>query len=955
MKKSGMKYLGFCATALLTIAPVATNVFALVSQYPTVSSVKAADSNYQNSLDSGFNSNVNVAVDDLKYLSNLGGDYSSGNGNIVYPNAGASNALFGETPATTYDSLKDVVKNELLNLLVNKGAIVGFLSNKNYRTTVKLTGDRLTDPTSADDLANQLRTLTIGDTFKVSLTTRDAAGDIKGSKNINVTLVSSPAKSNLSLVDSLQVKSDSQTSVTENAVDNAKVIRDSSGNRAFTPEDLNNARNKSPYFYQTGRTITSDYPKYKLRGDNSVTVVNQYIPVLYRNSVASKYNANSFKFLTKSSNGNTATITSTPVTPGNDSVAYVVRQVIVGTITDKDYPVFRYSSTDSNGTTTTETIRNGKTLTPNNVDAAKLTYKYNDQDSLNNLESYLKNGFQKPNNGAGNFRSYLNIDKINSTDSSDLSEITFTMPSVKSTDPKQFVIATSTNSATGVQSIVKIPVNVTSIPNAVVAPKITKFPKDNAVSVNNKNTTSFDPKGVVAATYIDGNGAIQNLPAGNIKVTVKDASGKDVPLNSDGTVPIKNNGTLTLHYVFSNPNDDSKTVSQDLTLNVTSDDSETPKVTGFNDNAVYTLSNNDQKEVNPFASVLGMSNVKATYVGADGATHVIENSKVTYWIKNKSGQTVSLNSSGNISMISPDTYTIDYVWTNPDDPTKVTTKSSTLIINSTVSQPISVKYSGDEVANPTIENGTTFNVLNNISFNLTYTDPTTSTPTTPINETVPNKYISISVRKDGQEVPMVNNTFSATAGNYVISYSITNPKNNASIMSYSRTVTVKSMTGATIESAEGVIWINYDWGYGINLWKNYDYNHGFETTSDGTARKMMAGTAWKFSSIATYPDGSKWYKLGTNQWIPGQFASFTEITQPSSDWKITNLVGLGTVNYVPGYGINVWTTPDMKTPIKKLPHGTSWKYFKIAKKGGRIMFNLGGNQWVDGNYFNPQS
>ena len=71
----------------------------------------------------------------------------------------------------------------------------------------------------------------------------------------------------------------------------------------------------------------------------------------------------------------------------------------------------------------------------------------------------------------------------------------------------------------------------------------------------------------------------------------------------------------------------------------------------------------------------------------------------------------------------------------------------------------------------------------------------------------------------------------------------------------------------------------------------------------------------------------------------------------SDDWKITNVSGDGVVNYVPGYGINLWTSPDQKTWTKKLPHGSAWKFFKVAKKGNVTMYNLGGNQWVDSNFF----
>lgn len=59
-----------------------------------------------------------------------------------------------------------------------------------------------------------------------------------------------------------------------------------------------------------------------------------------------------------------------------------------------------------------------------------------------------------------------------------------------------------------------------------------------------------------------------------------------------------------------------------------------------------------------------------------------------------------------------------------------------------------------------------------------------------------------------------------------------------------------------------------------------------------------------------------------------------------------------TINYVPGYSINVWnsyTTPHFTG--KRLAHGTSWKVFSIATDvKGQVWYNLGGNQWILAKY-----
>ncbi len=58
-----------------------------------------------------------------------------------------------------------------------------------------------------------------------------------------------------------------------------------------------------------------------------------------------------------------------------------------------------------------------------------------------------------------------------------------------------------------------------------------------------------------------------------------------------------------------------------------------------------------------------------------------------------------------------------------------------------------------------------------------------------------------------------------------------------------------------------------------------------------------------------------------------------------------------TINYVPGYGINVWNQINGYFTGQRLKHGTSWKVIRVAKdSAGNTWYDLGRNQWVMGKY-----
>ncbi|WP_155287573.1 SLAP domain-containing protein [Lacticaseibacillus zhaodongensis] len=130
-------------------------------------------------------------------------------------------------------------------------------------------------------------------------------------------------------------------------------------------------------------------------------------------------------------------------------------------------------------------------------------------------------------------------------------------------------------------------------------------------------------------------------------------------------------------------------------------------------------------------------------------------------------------------------------------------------------------------------------------------------------------------------------------------------------------------------------------------------------------KTLKGGTTWKF--FTEQPGGGLiWFNLGGNQWIndgdidgmninrntTSTAKTTTSAKSTSSSFKATAVSGSIKVNYVPGYGIAIWTSPVSGQPVpgKKLMHGTNWKVFQETTVNGHTYYNLGGAQWIDAHY-----
>lgn len=104
----------------------------------------------------------------------------------------------------------------------------------------------------------------------------------------------------------------------------------------------------------------------------------------------------------------------------------------------------------------------------------------------------------------------------------------------------------------------------------------------------------------------------------------------------------------------------------------------------------------------------------------------------------------------------------------------------------------------------------------------------------------------------------------------------------------------------------------------------------------------------------TYAAGEYWYNLGGNQWIEGQYTNIDTGTVgvPAVNSNGASNSKVVTIKYVPNYGIALWNGYGASRQYagRTLMNATSWAVFGEKYVDGGFWYNLGGNQWIEGQY-----
>ncbi|BDR56279.1 SLAP domain-containing protein [Xylocopilactobacillus apis] len=141
-------------------------------------------------------------------------------------------------------------------------------------------------------------------------------------------------------------------------------------------------------------------------------------------------------------------------------------------------------------------------------------------------------------------------------------------------------------------------------------------------------------------------------------------------------------------------------------------------------------------------------------------------------------------------------------------------------------------------------------------------------------------------------------------------------------------------------------YVNYP-GYSVNIYnfpRGVNYSNNVGGLEHGTAihitqKAVVNGKTWyQFDRTNDLDSGWENYYKGKS-WIEARFISNNPI--------FVTLYGWVQIEYIPGYGVRVYQTPDKNNPTNKyLQHGTRWKVFGYQND----YYKVGNNQWVPAPY-----
>ena len=119
----------------------------------------------------------------------------------------------------------------------------------------------------------------------------------------------------------------------------------------------------------------------------------------------------------------------------------------------------------------------------------------------------------------------------------------------------------------------------------------------------------------------------------------------------------------------------------------------------------------------------------------------------------------------------------------------------------------------------------------------------------------------------------------------------------------------------------------------------------YDSKHNVLAISLANGTDWKIDKKSTHTDGSVWYRVANDQWV-----NANDVEVKGSNY-VTSVSGMVKINYIPGYGVNVYNSPasNNKFTGTRLADGTTWRVTSKQIVDGQTWYKVNAG-WVNGKY-----
>lgn len=119
----------------------------------------------------------------------------------------------------------------------------------------------------------------------------------------------------------------------------------------------------------------------------------------------------------------------------------------------------------------------------------------------------------------------------------------------------------------------------------------------------------------------------------------------------------------------------------------------------------------------------------------------------------------------------------------------------------------------------------------------------------------------------------------------------------------------------------------------------------YDSKHNALAVSLANGTDWKIDQKSVHNDGSVWYRVATDQWVRS-----TDVEVKGTNY-VTSVSGMVKINYIPGYGVNVYNSPaaNNKFTGTRLADGTTWRVTSKQIVDGQTWYKVNAG-WVNGKY-----